>query len=126
MKNLTILLAACITLLFTNCNKGGVSNSTVYTGIITFVGCTRVVIDIDGKQGTGKGIQWTDRDGNNLPNAISVSNYCYISGLKLQSGDKISFRESSSDITNTPPCLTVLCLMSGPDSDVNVYDVQKN
>lgn len=96
-----------------------------YTGTITFSGCTRVIIDIDGKLGTGGGVDWKDSQGTDHPNAISVSNFCYITSLKLKTGDRITFGESATDITNTPPCLTVLCIMDGPKSDVFVHGVKK-
>jgi|GEM_PF-4227587 len=126
MKSIALLLATCLTLLFTNCNKGGIFGSKKYTGTITFVGCTTIAIDIDGKAGTGQGVPWTDRNGKNHPNAVSVKNFCYISGLQLQSGDKISFTETTSDKTNSPPCLMVMCLASGPSSEVFVDDVKKS
>ncbi|WP_146166501.1 hypothetical protein ABZR88_20100 [Mucilaginibacter yixingensis] len=125
MKSPIALFATCLMLLFTHCNKDGTSGSKRYTGTFTFVGCTTIAIDIDGKPGTGNGVQWTDREGNNHANAVSVKNFCYISGLHLQSGDKISFTETSSDVTNTPSCVTVLCAMQGPNSNVFVNDVKK-
>ena len=125
MKRLTNLSGMFLIMLcFSTCKKGP-SSFGGYTGTISIMSCGTAFIDVDGKTGTASGVVWKDYAGDEHNNAITATNYCYLAGLNLAPGDRISFRVSARDVTTAPPCAVTQCYFAGPANSVFVYDVKK-